>query len=86
MARENVARRTHTRGGIRPGEAMHIQPGGMPGFGTDKYADMAVDATYQFLGDGTNVVSFYTIFTHENRQLDASLAQGLAAYRHGHLD
>jgi hypothetical protein len=63
-----------------------IKPGEIPGFGTDKYADMAVDATYQWLGDGTNIVSFYTIFTHENRQLDASLAQGLAAYRHGHLD
>lgn len=63
-----------------------LQPGGMPGFGTDKYTDLSIDGTYQWIGDGTNIVSFYTIYTHEHRQLDASYAEGLASNPTGHLD
>ncbi len=63
-----------------------LQPGGTPGYGTDKYTDVAIDGTYQLIGDGTNIVTFYSIYTHENRQLNASYALGQASATNGHLD
>lgn len=63
-----------------------LEPGGVPGFGTDTYTDIAVDGTYQLIGDGTNIVAVNGIFTHEIQHLGASVAQGLAASANGHLD
>ena len=42
--------------------------------GNDHYTDYAVDAGYQFLGDGTHVVTFQSIFTHEEQNLRGSAA------------
>ena len=63
-----------------------LQPGGTPGFGSDEYTDMAIDGTYQFIGDGTHTVSVGGIYTHELQHLSSSVAQGLAANTNGHLD
>ncbi len=63
-----------------------LQPGGIPGFGTDGYTDMAIDGTYQFIGDGTNTVSILGIFTHEIQHLNSSVAQGLAGTTNGYLN
>jgi hypothetical protein len=63
-----------------------LQPGGVPGFGSDGYTDFAVDGTYQFIGDGTNTVSVTGIFTHEIQHLSSSVAQGLAGTKNGTLN
>lgn len=49
-------------------------------FGTDHYTDYAFDADYEFLGDGTNVVTAQGIFTHEDQNLKGSAnMDGVAA-------
>ena len=40
--------------------------------GRDHFRDYAVDAGYQFLGDGTNTVTVQGIFTHEEQNLEGS--------------
>ena len=40
--------------------------------GSDNYTDIALDAGYQFLGDGTHMVVAQGIFTHENQNLGGS--------------
>ncbi len=42
--------------------------------GADHYTDYAFDAGYQFLGDGTHIVTGQTIFTHEDQNLRGSAA------------
>ncbi len=37
--------------------------------GADHYTDYAFDAGYQYLGDGTHIVTMMGIFTHENQNL-----------------
>ena len=63
-----------------------LLPGGMGGYGTDGYTDLAVDSTYQFIGDGTHTVSVTGIFTHEIQHLSSSVAQGLAGTTNGYLN
>ena len=63
-----------------------LLPGGMGGYGTDGYTDLAVDGTYQFIGDGTHTVSVSGIFTHEIQHLTSSVAQGLAGTTNGYLN
>ena len=47
-------------------------------FGADHYTDIAFDGSYQFLGDGTHIVTLQGIYTHEIQNLKASAAnQGL---------
>jgi hypothetical protein len=47
-------------------------------FGADHYTDVAFDGGYQFLGDGTHIVTVQGIYTHETQNLKASAAsQGL---------
>jgi hypothetical protein len=53
-----------------------VKPNYESGIGTDKYADIAVDASYQYLGDGTHTVTVQGIALHERQQLDATLGQG----------
>jgi hypothetical protein len=38
----------------------------------DRYTDFAFDAGYQWLGDGTHIVTLQGIYTHENQALNAS--------------
>jgi hypothetical protein len=40
--------------------------------GRDHYQDYAFDAGYQFLGDGTHIVTVQGIFTHENQNLEGT--------------
>ncbi len=42
--------------------------------GADHYTDYAVDAGYQFLGDGTHIATIQGIFTHEDQNVKASAA------------
>lgn len=47
--------------------------------GHDSYTDYAIDGGYQFLGDGTNVVSVLGIYNHERQDLRGTAAVGGAA-------
>ena len=47
--------------------------------GHDTYLDIGVDAGYQFLGTGRNVVSTDLLAVHETSHLDGSVALGLAS-------
>ena len=48
-------------------------------FGRDSYTDAAVDAGYQFLGDGTHVAAMDGVFTHENHNLPGSFGMGTSS-------
>jgi hypothetical protein len=47
--------------------------------GHDSYTDYAVDAGYQYLGDGTHTVSVLGIFDHEQQHLDGSFNTGASS-------
>jgi hypothetical protein len=52
-------------------------PSGVPqqatnAFGADHYTDYAFDAGYQFLGDGTHIVTAQAIYTYEDQNLNGS--------------
>ena len=53
-----------------------IKPGYQSGIGTDKLYDIAVDGSYQWIGDGTHSFTLQGIAVHEKQQLDATLGQG----------
>jgi hypothetical protein len=55
-----------------------IQPGYVSGIGTDKYTDLGLDASYQWIGDGSNVITVQGLLLHEDQQLDATLAAASA--------
>lgn len=47
--------------------------------GRNSYTDYALDGGYQYLGDGTNVVSVLSIFTHEDQKLNGLFNSGGAS-------
>ena len=63
-----------------------LQPQEMVGVGTDQYADYALDGSYQWTGDGTNIFTFLGSMTHEAQHLNASYSQGLSANLNNTLD
>jgi hypothetical protein len=63
-----------------------IQPGEMAAVGTDKYNDLALDGSYQWIGDGTNIVTFLGSLTHESQHLDGSFSQGLSSNLNDTID
>jgi hypothetical protein len=54
--------------------------------GHDSYTDYAVDAGYQYLGDGTHTVSVLGIFDQEQQHLDGSFNSGAASKSANRLD
>ena len=63
----------------------HILPGREAGI-TDKYTDIGIDGSYQFLGTREHVMTVNGSYTHEHRQLDASFLKDSASQKNGHLD
>jgi len=57
---------------VNPPNGIAFQTDGS--MGVDHYTDYAVDASYQYLGDGTHIVTVQGIFTHENQNLSGSTA------------
>lgn len=52
-----------------------LYPGGDRSTGmNDRYADIGLDGTYQFMGTGENIYEVQAIFTHERQSLDATYA------------
>jgi len=60
----------------------NIKSGGMPG-PSDKYRDIGVDASYQYLGTRQHVFALNTAYIHEKRTLDATWAAGDASNQRG---
>ncbi len=56
------------------GTFMHADIDPLLGTGRDSYTDFALDGGYQFLGDGTNIVTVQGIFVHELQDLSATAA------------
>jgi hypothetical protein len=54
--------------------------------GHDRYADIAADAGYQFIGTGRHVATFDVLVLHEDRSLQGSVAQGIAGRADAHLN
>jgi hypothetical protein len=61
-----------------------IQPDRIDG-PENKYNDVGVDASYQFLGTREHIASIYSSYIHEDQKLNASYANGDAADRTGRL-
>ena len=64
------------------GLSTHILPGREAG-PTDKYTDIGIDGSYQFLGTREHVMTVDGSYIHENRKLDASFASEPAIKRNG---
>lgn len=60
-------------------------PGGDNSRGTDRYTDVAVDLTYQYLGTLQHIFELKSTYIHENQGLFASRNLGLSANNHGTL-
>jgi hypothetical protein len=55
----------------------HLYPGGDRSTGTsDRYTDLGIDASYQFMGSGENIFQINAIYTHEAQSLRASTLFG----------
>lgn len=64
------------------GMSADIQPDRLAGGPTDKYNDIGVDATYQYLGDRKNIYAVNAAYIHERQTRDASDAD----HRSGNLN
>ena len=56
-----------------------INTSGLPGLPTDDYHDIGLDATYQFLNGGPNIITANAIYMHERQNLNQALLQGNAS-------
>ena len=63
----------------------NLQPSGMSGT-PDRYSDVGLDASYQFIGDGDNTYTINAIYTHEAQDLAGSLPMGAATNVHDSLN
>jgi hypothetical protein len=64
-----------------------VYPGGDKTTGTtDRYSDLGLDASYEFMGDSSNIYTVNARYTHENQNLAATFLLGGAAATHDHLD
>src|SRR5262249_20557268 len=53
---------------------------------TDKYSDIGVDASYVYMGDGSNIYEVNARFTHESQDLAASFGSRAASNQHDWLE
>jgi hypothetical protein len=60
----------YMRADVNPPTGVPFQSSGANG--QDRYTDYAFDVGYQFLGDGTHIVSAQGIYVHEDQQRNAS--------------
>ena len=65
------------RADVNPPTGVPFQSSGLNG--QDRYSDYAFDASYQFLGDGTHIVTVQGIYVHEDQKLNASGGGGTYA-------
>lgn len=64
-----------------------LYPDGDRSTGTsDHYEDIGIDASYQFMGDGSDIYQVNARYTHEHQDLAASYLLGNAMHRDNSLD
>ena len=63
----------------------NLEPDGTSGQ-KDKYRDIGVDASYQFLGNREHIFSVSTAYIHESRTLDGTYDAGNAQKDNGHVN
>jgi hypothetical protein len=61
-------------------------PGGDTSAGTDRYSDVGIDGSYQFMGDGNNIYSVNARYTHETQDWTATQILGGATNPSDTLD
>jgi hypothetical protein len=61
------------------GMTANVFPGRDQTFGTDRYTDLAVDATYQFMGNTKHIFETKTTYIYEDQKLTASQLAGNVA-------
>ncbi|MBI3678181.1 MAG: cytochrome C [Proteobacteria bacterium] len=65
----------------------HLYPGGDKSAGTtDRYSDIGVDASYQFMGDSENIYQVDARYTSESQNLAATQFLGGSVKTHNHLN
>ncbi|SFI79200.1 cytochrome C [Nitrosomonas sp. Nm34] len=64
----------------------NVNPQRLKGAGTDQFTDFGFDITYQYLANPTHIFELNATYIHEERDLKASAALGLAEKKHGSLD
>jgi hypothetical protein len=62
-----------------------LQPGGVAGT-ADSYADIGLDASYQYIGDSSSIYAINALYTHESQDLAGSQPLGAAANLHDTLN
>ena len=65
--------------------ATSLQPGRVPGFGTDDYVDAGFDSQFQYMGE-KNIFTLKFSDIYETARLHASVAQGNASKVNNHLN
>jgi len=68
------------------GMRANVNPQRMQGAGTDQYTDFGFDATYQYLANPRHIFEVNTTYIRENRDMNASMALGLAEKQNSSLD
>lgn len=68
------------------GMQANVNPQRLQGVGTDNYYDYGVDATYQYLSDMAHIFELNASYLREQRDMNASVALGLAEKKNSSLD
>ena len=68
------------------GMRANVNPQRMQGARTDQYTDFGFDATYQYLANLRHIFELTATYVRENRDMNASMALGLAEKKHSSLD
>lgn len=63
-----------------------VNPQRLQGSGTDSYYDYGFDTTYQYLGDMSHIFELNATYLREQRDMNASVALGLAEKKFSSLD
>jgi hypothetical protein len=64
----------------------NLYPGGVTTAGTDKYIDLTLDASWQFMGTTDNVYQVNGRYTYEQRDLQSSFFLGSSTNAHDQLN
>lgn len=64
----------------------NVNPQRIQGAGTDQFTDIGFDATYQYLANLAHIFELNATYIRENRNMNASMALGLAEKQNSNLD
>jgi len=68
------------------GMQANVNPQRIQGAGTDQFTDFGFDATYQYLANLAHIFELNATYIRENRNMNASMALGLAEKQNSSLD